>query len=335
MTDRYQELRKLFQERKLFKLVCGAGNEDLTEVRRLATIYTLAGAAMHDLSANVDVVEAAKKGIKTAYELAPMMDRKIALRPFLNVSIGIKGDPHVRKAQIDKKVCTCCGKCIDVCRQEAIEEDFIIQEFRCIGCGDCEKACAFEAINFIHKKADFDKILPECARAGVETMELHAVTEDDDAAIRDWRLLNRIIKDNFVSVCLDRSLLSNKRIIERIEKMYEITGERMIVQADGVPMSGEGDDFNTTLQAVACADVVMKSGMPVMVLLSGGTNSKTGTLARQCGVFAHGVAVGSFARKIVKPFVMRDDFDADFDIIKEAVSVAEDLVRLNLEDIHG
>jgi ferredoxin len=333
--NRYQELRNLFKERNVFKLVCGAGNEDLTEVRRLATIYTLAGAAMHDLSANLDVVEAAKKGIKTAYELAPKLNREIALRPFLNVSIGIKGDPHVRKAWIKKEACTCCGKCIDACRQEAIDEDFIIHDFRCIGCGDCEKSCAFEAIKFIHRKADFEKILPECARAGVETMELHAVTEDDDASMRDWKLLNGIINDNFVSVCLDRSLLSNKHMTERIERMHEIAGERMIVQADGVPMSGEGDDFNTTLQAVACADVVMKSGIPVTVLLSGGTNSKTAALARQCGVFAHGVAVGSFARKIVKPLVMRDDFDVDFDIIKEAVSVAEDLVRSNMEDLHG
>jgi Fe-S-cluster-containing hydrogenase component 2 len=332
---RHQELRRILQERNLFKLVCGAGNEDLTEVRRLATIYTLAGAAMHDLSANLNVVEAAKEGIKTAYEMAPRLNREIALRPFLNVSIGIKGDPHVRKARIDKKVCTCCSECVDVCRQEAIGEDFVVQEFRCIGCGDCEKACAFEAINFIHKKADFEKILPECARAGVETMELHAVTEDDDAAMRDWRLLSGIITDNFISVCLDRSLLSNKYMTERIERMHAIAGERMIVQADGVPMSGEGDDFNTTLQAVACADVVIKSGIPVKVLLSGGTNSKTGMLARQCGVVAHGVSVGSFARKIVKPFVMRDDFDVDFDIIKEAVSVAEDLIRLNLEGLHG
>jgi Fe-S-cluster-containing hydrogenase component 2 len=333
--NRYQELRRLFQERKLFKLVCGAGNEDLTEVRRLATIYTLAGAAMHDLSANVDVVEAAKEGIKTAYELASAMNRKINIRPFLNVSIGIKGDPHVRKAQIDIGICSECGECIVACRQEAVKKDFVVQEFRCIGCGDCEKVCAFKAINFIHRKADFEKILPECAAAGVETMELHAVTGDDDAAMRDWELLNGIINNNFVSVCLDRSSLSNKHIIERIRRMYEITGERMIVQADGVPMSGEGDDFNTTLQAVACADVVLKSKVPVIVLLSGGTNSKTGVLARQCGVFAHGVAVGSFARKIVRPLVMHDNFDVDFDIINEAVSLAENLVQSNIEGLHG
>ena len=332
--NRYEELRKILQKRNFFKLVCGAGNEDLTEVRRLATVYTLAGAAMHDLSANVDVVDAAKEGVRKAYELAGPLGKEIGVMPYLNVSIGIKGDPHVRKARIERETCTGCGECASICRQEAVGDDFQIIEYRCIGCGDCEKVCPVEAIRFVHKKADFEKILPECAQRGIETMELHAVSEDDQAVMRDWRLLNEIIKDNFVSVCIDRSLLSNRLLTDRIIKMHEITGERMIVQADGVPMSGEGDDFNTTLQAVACADIVMKSGIPVMVLLSGGTNSKTGMLAWQCGVHAHGVAVGSYARKIVRHLVMRDDFDTNLDVVTAALSIAEGLVCKNLEALH-
>jgi len=332
---RYEELREIFAMRRFFKLVCGAGNEDLREVERLALIYTLAGAHMHDLSANVDVVEAAKRGVERAYDLASLFNRKIPVRPYLNISIGIKGDPHVRKARIDGEKCEKCGECISVCRQDAITEDFAILEYQCIGCGDCESCCPSGAIQFFHKKADFDKILPECAARGVETMELHAVTSDDEAVVHDWRLLNKIIPDNFLSVCIDRSLLSNKHLIERIKRLYEITGERMIVQTDGVPMSGEGDDYNTTLQAVACADVVKKSGIPVMILLSGGTNSKTGLLARQCGVIANGVAVGSFARRIVKRYVIQENFDSNIDVLREAVSVAEALVKLNIEAIRG
>ena len=33
----------------------------------------------------------------------------------------------------------------------------------------------------------------------------------------------------------------------------------MIIQADGYPMSGGEDDYNTTLQAVATADVINKA----------------------------------------------------------------------------
>ncbi len=333
--DRYSELKRLFRERKVFKFVCGAGNEDLTEVRRLTTVYSLAGAVIHDLSANISVVETAKKGIDIAYRVAGYFGTKIPVKPYLNVSIGIKGDPHVRKARIEQVNCSQCGKCNDICRQGAIEKDFTVIEYRCIGCGDCQKVCLFDAIQFVHREADFQKVLPDCAAGGVETMELHAVTEDDDAVMGNWRLLNGIIKDNFVSVCLDRSLLSNVRLVERIRMMHSIAGERMIVQADGMPMSGEGDDLNTTLQAVACADIVLKSHIPVIVLLSGGTNSKTGTLANQCGVRAHGVAVGSYAREIVRSLVMRENFDENLEVLKEAVLVAEKLVRSNIEGLHG
>ena len=57
--------------------------------------------------------------------------------------------------------------------------------------------------------------------------------------------------------------------------MVEICPDRMIVQADGIPMGGGDDDYRTTLQAVACADIVDKFSLPVHILLSGGTNSKS------------------------------------------------------------
>ncbi len=334
-TERYEELKELFKKGKCFKLVCGAGNEDIEEVRKLATVYTIAGANMLDLSANVEVVKAAKKGVENAYKLAPTLGKEIKMRPILNVSIGMKGDPHVRKAVIDADICASCGECINVCRQEAITGSFVVKEYRCIGCGDCEKACDAQAISFLHKKADFNKILPDCINEGVETMELHAVTDDEEGVFEDWKLLNKIIINNYLSMCLDRHLLSNKKLIDRLHKAYEITGERLIIQADGVPMGGEGDDYNTTLQAIACADVVRKYGPPVMILLSGGTNSKTGVLARQCGVKANGVAIGSWARKIVKEFVNSEDFDSDMEILMKAVSVAENLINANLEAISG
>lgn len=333
--NRYELLKKLLAERKFFKLVCGAGNEDPEEVRRLALIFTLAGSHMLDLSANIDIVEAAKNGIDEAKKIAPSLGKNITIKPYLNVSIGLKSDPHARKAKIYLEKCVKCGACIPACKQEAINNKFVVMEYRCIGCGHCESACEVKAIGYIHKNADFKNILPECAKRGVETMELHAVTFDDSAVFDDWNLLNDIIKDNYLSMCLDRSLLSNRDLVERVRKAHKITGDRLIIQADGVPMSGEEDNFNTTLQAVACADIMQKSNIPFMVLLSGGTNSRTGLLAKQCGVKANGVAVGSFARKIVREFTKRDGLEKDLPLLGKAVEIAAALIKSNIEAISG
>ena len=51
------------------KVICGAGNEDKEEVKRISFIYTLAGATLLDVSANPDVVRASVKGINLANNL--------------------------------------------------------------------------------------------------------------------------------------------------------------------------------------------------------------------------------------------------------------------------
>ncbi|MDD5108778.1 MAG: LdpA C-terminal domain-containing domain [Candidatus Omnitrophica bacterium] len=331
---RYNRLKKILQQRKLFKLVCGAGNEDPEEVKRLAFIFTLAGSTMLDLSANADIVDAAAEGIRKAYEIAPLLGRDIRVKPYLNVSIGLKGDPHVRKAQINLDNCSKCGLCITVCQQKAISDDCKVVKYRCIGCGHCETICPKAAIQYISKRLDFNKILPLCIQRGVETLELHAAIDDDKAFLADWKIINNLIQGNFISLCIDRSLLSDEHLIDRIKMAYVLTGERLIIQADGIPMSGsENDDYNNTLQAIACADIVGKSKIPVKIVLSGGTNRKTGLLAKQCAVGVHGVAIGSFARKIVKEFISQDKFYDNKSLIKKAVSVADELIRVNLEAI--
>jgi acetylornithine deacetylase/succinyl-diaminopimelate desuccinylase-like protein len=45
---------------------------------------------------------------------------------------------------------------------------------------------------------------------------------------------------------------------QRIDEARKISGDKIMVQADGYPMSGGEDDYNTTLQAVSCADVINK-----------------------------------------------------------------------------
>ncbi|NQU17126.1 MAG: 4Fe-4S binding protein [Candidatus Saganbacteria bacterium] len=333
--SRFEELKAILAQGKFFKIVCGAGNEDAEEVRKLSLVYTLAGALGIDVSANVEIVKSSVIGVDRALELAPKLGKQLKTRPFINVSIGMRGDPHIRKAKIDPNICSQCGVCLDRCIQKAISPDHQVIMKRCIGCGDCSSICPVDAVSFYDKRCELSKILPECLKNGAETFELHAIIPDDDSVMKDWILMNDILKDNYISMCLDRSQLSDSHLIRRIKEASKITGDRMIVQADGVPMSGGNNSYNTTLQAIAISDIVKKSNLPVMILASGGTNSKTGELARLCEVKVHGVSVGTFARRLVADLIKNEDFESDINMIKRAVSIAEGLVKENLEEICG
>jgi len=329
--DRYRALRRIYKNNKYFKVVCGAGNEDPEEVHKLALIYTLAGATAIDVSANAAVVERAYQGVSEALKLAKKFSKSIRQRPFVNVSIGLRGDPHIRKAKIIADKCRECGECMKHCPQKAIRASYRVIESRCIGCGCCFEHCKFDAISFYDLRKDFNKVLGECITNGAETLELHAVTTDETQALKDWKLINKFVPNNYVSMCIDRSLLSNKHLIERIKSAEKVAGERLVIQADGIPMSGGSDDYNTTLQAIAIADVIRKSGIKTVIVASGGTNSYTADLARLCKVGINGVAIGTFARNIVRKLIDNEDFLESNSKIKKVVRIAEGLIKSNLE----
>lgn len=333
--NRFETMRDLLNRGRYFKLVCGAGNEDAEEVRRLSLVYTLAGATGFDVSATPHVVRACGIGIDAAIKLAPDLAREVAIRPFIMVSVGMPGDHHVRKASIVDS-CVACGKCIPVCPTSAIPDTYHIIREKCIGCGNCEAVCPpkVAAIRYEHNERILDELLPACLEAGAENIELHAAVTDDDAILEEWKLVNRIQPDHFVSMCLDRAHLSNSRLINRIIEASEISGDRLIIQADGVPMGGSDNSFGTTLQAIAIAEVIQKNLINknkkfkhLPILLSGGTNSKTAELAHLCGVHWAGIAIGTYARNIVKQFVAHEAFDTDMDNLRQAVAVAEALVK--------
>jgi len=51
-------------------------------------------------------------------------------------------------AHIDSDKCTSCGICRDLCRFDAISEDFVVDEISCEGCGLCVWNCPVDAIAF-------------------------------------------------------------------------------------------------------------------------------------------------------------------------------------------
>lgn len=311
MTSMTTEFLEYLKNNKVFKLVCGAGNENAEEVEKLVELYSKAGCNIFDVSANIEVVKAAKRGLEKA---------GIKENRFICVSVGIKGDPHISKAKIDLDLCKGCFKCFGVCPQGAISK-CVVDDKKCIGCAKCQRICIADAIKMESCPTDLKLVLPNIIKEGIDCLEFHAITDDENEVDEKWQLLNSLF-EGVLSICIDRAKLSNEALKNRLNRMLSLRNPfTTIIQADGAPMSGGKDDFKTTLQAVATAEQVQKENLSVFTLLSGGTNSKTAKLANQCGVDFTGVAIGSYARHIVKDYLCgKMSFGEALEIAKNLVN---------------
>ncbi len=301
-------MKELLENRCFFKLVCGAGNESAEDVRRLVKLYSDAGCEVFDLSANYEVIAAAQNA------------------KYKCVSVGIKDDPHILKAQINSK-CINCGNCIKVCSNDAIvlNPANIISK-RCLGCKNCFSVCPVQAISLTSKEINLKETLPPIISAGIDCIELHATTEDEKETDKKWSIINQLYS-GMLSICIDRLNLGNKQVITRIKRLIKNRAPyTTIIQTDGIPMSGTNDSYKTTLQAVAMAEIIQNENLPVYIVLSGGTNTKTLKLARLCGINYHGIAVGSYARKIVKEYITSPNFWIDKKLYNRALVIAKDFL---------
>ena len=319
-------LKDLLEKRQCFKLVCGAGNEDAIEVEKLITIYSKAGCQFFDVCARSEIIDAAKKGIKNS---------GITKNRYICVSVGIDGDPHITKASIDYNKCISCGNCKAICQQEAIDykDTYKINSMRCIGCGRCKTNCPQNAISMESKLIEYDKVLPEIIDKGIDCIEFHAISDDEKDVLDKWKKIN-LLYNGMLCISLDRSELGDKKLKQRVKKMIEQRDPySTIIQADGIAMSGNDDEYGTTLQAVATAQLFQNSSLPIYVMMSGGTNTKSTELAKKCGVYPHCIAIGSFARKIVKKYLSINDLINNKAALNEAVQIAKTLIETSLKNM--
>lgn len=319
-------LKDILKNNKGFKLVCGAGNEDVAEVEKLIYIYSLAGCPFFDVNASKKVVEAAKKGLNRA---------GIKENRYLCVSVGISGDPHISKAEINQNKCVKCASCVAVCSHEAIkkEEKIEIIKERCLGCSKCAEICPNGAISMVSKLEEYSDFLPEIIEQGIDCIEFHAISNNEEDIKDKWNQLNELY-DGMLCISIDRSVFGDKKLKEITSELISKRSEySTIIQADGVAMSGNNDEAGTTLQAISTTQMFQNAKMPVYIMMSGGTNLQSTRLAKMFGVFPNCLAVGSYARKIVKKYLEMDDFYNNQKAINEAVEIAKNLIDTSLENM--
>ena len=304
----------LLENGTFFKLICGAGNLDKEYLKRLIYIYAKAGCKVFDIAASQEILDTAKQGVLLSE----------AKEVHYCVSVGIKGDTHILKAKISSS-CSKCGICAQNCPNEAICPPNIISE-KCIGCGVCAKKCPMKAISMYECDHCNKELLSNLVNNGTEIIELHISGNDFNDLQHKWKLINEI-RPKLASICINRDVLGNKEIISYLTYMVNQRPPfTTIIQADGIPMSGgncDEDDYKTTLQAVAMAEIIQNSGLPIYLTLSGGTNSKTMKLCQQCNIYPNGIAIGSAARKIVKEYIALSDFWENSDAQTQAIKLAK------------
>lgn len=310
-------LKELLEQKKCFKLICGAGNENLQEVERLVALYASAGCHFFDLSASEEVLAAAQRGLDFSIPKSEQKDYHFCL------SIGTKNDAHFNKARINPEKCKRCEQCIKACPRIAISPYFKVVEKNCIGCLKCKSACKHAAIEIYQKNRSIEA-LSNIVSPLVKCVELH-VSDLDSASFKWGELCSNFYE--MLSICIGRTEFSDEQIADILPKLVaKRPPYSVIIQADGNSISGGEDNFETTLPAVEMGEFVKSLNLPVYLIFSGGTNSKTAELARSRSLDFNGVGIGSFARKIVKEYIDRDDFFKNEGVFNEALGIAKSLV---------
>ena len=308
-----------------FKLICGASYQDVSKIRNLSLVYSLAGADCIDVAADLAVVHAAWEGIVASTLVSPLSATQ---RPWLMVSLNDGQDPHFRKAWFDGQQCPkeCPRPCERICPADAISSvsseveapyPGVVAE-RCYGCGRCLPVCPYGLIEEQAFTVAVDEILPTLLPY-IDAVEIHTQIGRQTEFRHLWQqLAPHISQLQLVAVSCPDSAPRSNAIVDYLTHLYYLMSPKphhILWQTDGRSMSGDIGK-GTTRATIRLAQKVLNARLPGYVQLAGGTNDYTVDKLRSLNLLqgphqfsqpaqaAHptinGVAYGSYARQLVK-----------------------------------
>ncbi|GAB2220042.1 hypothetical protein Drorol1_Dr00007684 [Drosera rotundifolia] len=285
------------------KLICGAGFEDVVDVRNLSLVYTLAGVDCIDCAADASVVGAVNEGIEAARCIVPLR------RPWVMISVNDDEDLHFRKAEFDPEDCPldCSRPCVLVCPANAIllstgksselhHDGSSLQEKwrggviteRCYGCGRCFPVCPYDKIRVTTYVRDAKTTAELLVRNDVDAIEIHTNGRQFDSFKALWTDLGGSYG------CLKLVAISLPDVGESttalMSSMFSIMKPDLhgcnLWQLDGRPMSGD-IGRGATREAVAFAVRLARATdrPPGFLQLAGGTNAHTVDYLKKEGLF--------------------------------------------------
>ena len=136
---------------------------------------------------------------------------------------------------------------------------------------------------------------------GVETFELHSSSIEEDLLEDIWRLLTRLVKDNYLLLNVNRNFFSNSQMVNLIKRLFYITPEKkMILVLDGATSNDLGHSYSDTIQTLATTDIAIKDlkirerreFKKLPIFICGDINRKTIALAKICSIDYQGISFG-------------------------------------------
>ncbi len=315
----YLSIISSLENHNYHKLIIGAALKDYEAIENYAYFFTHAKANVIDISAFPHSVICAKKGIEKALSENASLEA-----PAIMVSVNIGKDPHFRRIEVDYENCTNCLLCVPTCPSGAfsIEEKKLGYEIDlCFACSKCLDYCSFDALAFKDWSAYKPESLLELIELGASAIEIH-LNNDLDAFEKFYTSLPKLPDYFLQSFSIGSEMMSAEelisafeRIIKVVEKAYQ-EGKEIIIQTDGIAISGTKDIKDRDLPSIENAKTILehlankglkplfisenKSKTKVFVQLAGGIDEKSLSKAHRQNVMVNGVAIGSSARKRIQ-----------------------------------